>query len=890
MIDQIVQLWRRLIFYLRRDKFERELEEEMQFHLEMKAEENLRVGMDEKEARFAAQREFGNQTLLREVSREMWRFRSFETFVQDLRYGARMLVKNSGFTLIATIMLAGGIGVNTAVFSVVNAVMLKPLPVTQPDELVSLYTSDFSGPLYGASSYPDYVDLRDRSDMLNGLIAYWRQSVSLKGVDLAEEFITADIVTGNYFEVLGVRPAVGRAFLPEEDRTPNTHPVAVISYRCWQRRFGGDPTMVGKTIELSNLRYTVIGIAPPEFVGLVRGISCDVWVPMMMTPRIVRGDDSLASRGTRFLSLLGRLKPGVTVKQAQAQFAVHAEQQRVAYPQEWTDLRGEGRAITVLSESESRIPPQAYSIALGIAGLVTVVMLLALALACANLAGLLLARAVTRQKEMAVRLSLGASRWRLIRQLLSESLLVTMLGGAAGVVLAWQSLHLVSGFLPPMAIDLSPDARVLVFVLAVSLATTMAFGLAPAVQATKLDLIAALKDESGLSGYRRSRLRSGLVVAQIAVSVLLLSVSGLFLRSLIKAASIDPGFNSNNLLLVEVMQRDYQEANGSALYQQMLERLQALPGVRGVSLANRVGLDFNGTSRSVNIEGYIPQRGEGMEVAFNLVGPHYFQTMQTQLQRGRDFSERDIRGAPGVVIVNETMARRYFPDQDALGKRLSISGPQGPFLEIIGIARDGKYWSLFEEPRPFFSLPLLQNYQEFAVLLLRTDSGSQRLSETVRQEVLALDRNLLILNLTTMNEHIGLALVPLRIVSISSLILGGLALLLAGLGIYGLIAYFAGQRTREIGVRLALGAQRKDILKLVLNQGIAIVMIGIGVGVVAAFATTRLLTSFLFGTSATDLLTFAGVVAALAIVALLACWIPARRATKVDPMVALRYE
>jgi predicted permease len=809
---------------------------------------------------------------------------------QDLRYGARMLVKNPGFTLIAVITLALGIGANLIVFSVVNAVMLKPLPVTRPDELVSLYTSDFSGPRYGMSSYPDYLDIRDRAQALDGLIAYWRQSVIMRRGGQAEEFITADIVTGNYFETLGIRPAPGRAFLPDEDRTRGTHPVAVMSYGCWQRRFGGDPNLVGKTITLNNLGYTVIGIAPPEFAGLTRGISADIWIPMMMTPRISPGDDSLENRSARMMTLIGRLKPGVTLQEAQAHLAILAEQQRVAYPQEWTDASGGGRRVTALPESQSRIPPQAREKALGVAGLSMAVMGLVLAVACANLAGLLLARAIARQKEMAVRLSLGASRRRLIRQLLSESLLLTLLGGGIGVFLVWRALDLALVLAPPMAIDFSLDIRVLVFALAVSLITTLAFGLAPALQATRLDLVAALKDESGMSWRNGSRLRSGLVVTQIAISVLLLSVSGLFLRSLMKASSIDPGFNPKNLLLVNVLLRDHQEAHGSALYQRMLERLRALPGVNAASLVNRPGLDFDGARGSVYIEGYTRQRGENMELTFNLAGPNYFHAMQTPLLRGRDFNERDVKGAPGVVIVNETLARRYFPGQDALGKRLSRSGPDGPFLEIIGVARDGKYWSLVEEPQPFFSLPLLQNYQEAAALLLRVDGDPRLLIEAARREILAQDPNILIWDVATMTEHIGMALLPLRIASIASIIFGAMTLLLACLGIYGLVAYFVGLRTREIGLRLALGAQRKDILKLVLNQGIMIILIGAALGIAAAFATTRLLSSFLFGVSATDPLALTGVVSSLVIAALLACWIPARRATKVDPMIALRSE
>ncbi|HSB09710.1 MAG TPA: ABC transporter permease [Blastocatellia bacterium] len=883
---------------------EAEIVEELAQHLDDCYAELLAGGMSQAEAERRTRADLSDRELLQQELRRIERQVVPEPLVlgmnrrsrvivevwTDLRYGARMLVKNPGFTLIAVLTLALGIGVNTAVFSVVNAVMLKPLPVARPDELVSLYTSDFSGPRYGASSYRDYLDMRDRAEVLDGLIAYWRQTVSLRRGGQAEEFINADIVTGNFFDVVGVRPAVGRTFLPEEDRTPGTHAVAVMSYGCWQRRFGSDPNLVGTTITINNLGFTVIGIVPPEFAGIVRGISCDIWIPMMMTPGIAAGDDSLENRGARVLSVLGRLKPGVTLQQAQADLAVVAEQQRAAYPQQWTDLRGEGRLISVLPESQSRIPPWARDTALGVTGLVMAVMGLVLAVACANLAGLLLARAVTRQKEMAIRLSLGASRWRLIRQLLCESLLVTVVGGMAGAFVVWQGLDLAIGLAPPLAVDLSLDARVLVFALAVSLITTLAFGLAPALQATRFDPIAALKDESGVSGYRRSRLRSGLVVAQIAISVLLLSVSGLFLRSLMKAGSIDPGFNPKNVLLVEMLPRDYQETNGGAFYQQILERLRSLPGVSEVSLVNRAGLDFDGTRRNVNIEGYARQRDEDMELAFNLVGPNYFHTMQTPLLGGRDFNERDVRGAPGVVIINETLARRYFPGQEALGKRLSVSGPDGPFLEIIGITRDGKYWSLFEEPRPFFSLPLLQQYQGFAVLVLRAERDPRLLIETVRQEILEQDRNLSITSMTTMTEHIGMALLPLRIAGIGSIIFGGLALLLAAIGIYGLTAYFARQRTHEIGVRLALGAQRKDILRLVLNHGIVIVLIGIGLGIAAAFATTRLLASFLFGVSATDALTFAGVATALAIVALLACWIPARRAMKVDPMVALRYE
>jgi predicted permease len=587
---------------------------------------------------------------------------------------------------------------------------------------------------------------------------------------------------------------------------------------------------------------------------------------------------------------MGRLKPGITLAQAQAQFDMLAQQQRAAWPRNWTNLQGETRRLTVLPESQSRIPPQARAQALGVTGLVLAVVGLVLAVACANLAGMLLVRATTRRREIAVRLALGATRWQLIRQLMTESLLLAIAGGALGMLVAWWSTDIISGFLPPLGLDLRPDTRLLLFTLAVALSTSLAFGLAPALQATRLDLVGALKDEGGTLRYRRSRLRSGLVVVQLAISVLLLVGAGLFLRSLLNASAVDTGFNQKNLLLLQAQLDDIPQANGLELFRQMQERLQSLPGVRAVTLVDQAGLDFDGARRSVTVEGYERRPGEDMELYSNAVGPRYFQTMEIPLLRGRDFTEQDRAGAPGVVIINESLARRYFPGQDALGKRLSLSGAQGPWMEIVGIARDGKYISLFEEPRPFFSMPLPQHYQPGCTLLARTENDPQLLLETARRELLALDRNLHINTATTMKEHLSLALIPLRMGSLAAAIFGLLALLLASLGVYGVVAYFVGQQTREIGVRLALGAHRSDILKLVFRQGVGITLSGIALGLAMSFALTRLLASFLFGVSAIDALTFVGVAILLTVVALLACWIPARRATKVDPMIALRCE
>ncbi|MEW6206880.1 MAG: ABC transporter permease, partial [Acidobacteriota bacterium] len=696
--------------------------------------------------------------------------------------------------------------------------------------------------------------------------------------------------TGNYFSVLGVKPASGRVFLPEEDNTPGAHPVAVLSQGCWQRRFGSDPNLIGRSVRLNNQNYTVIGIAPPYFTGVTRGVPADLWLPMAMTPRIISGDDMLNNRGARTMGVMGRLKSGVTLAQARVQFATLAQQQSAAYPQHWTNLQGEARRLTILPESQSRIPPMAREKAFGVTGLVLAVLGLVLAVACANLAGMLLARATTRRKEIAVRLALGATRRQLIQQLMIESLLLALLGGTLGLLVAWWATDLISGFLPPLGLNLNPDTNVLLFTLAVALCTSLAFGLAPALQATRVDLVRVLKDEGITLRYRRSHLRSGLVVAQIAVSVLLLIGAGLFLRSLLNASAIDTGFNQKNLLLLGVHMQDTPQVNGIEVFQQMQERLRAMPDVQAVSLVDQPGLDFDGYRRSVTIEGYQPRPGEDMEIYANIVGPHYFQTMEMPLLRGRDFNEQDRIGAPDVVIINEAMARRYFPGQEALGKRLSLSGAAGPWLEIIGIVRDGKYISLFEESRPFFSLPFLQHYREAGTLLVRTQNDPQRSLETARSELLALNRNLHIVNTTTMQEYISLALLPLRMGSLAAAIFGLLTMLLASLGVYGVVAYFVGHQTREIGIRLALGARRSDIMKMVLRQGLDIVLSGIALGLLASFALTRLLASFLYGVSVVDLFTFLGVSTLLTMVTLVACWIPARRATRVDPMIALRYE
>ncbi len=828
-----------------------------------------------------------------------------QTLLQDLRYSLRMLAKNPGFAAVAVLTLALGIGANSAIFSLINALLLRPLPVEKPQELVALYTSDYSGPLYGASSYPDYVDFRDRNDVFSGLVAYSVTPFSLSTGGESER-VFGEVVSGNYFSVLGVHPALGRSFLPEEDRTPGAHAVAVVSHDLWQRRFSGDPALIGKTVHLNGYPFTIVGIAPAGFPGLFRGLVADLWVPLMMQAQALPGSHDLTERGNRSLFImgrlkLGRLKPGATIEQAQARFQALAAQLRESYHDHWTNVRNEARAVTLVPESAARIFPEARTpVTIFMALLMTVVGLVLL-IACANVANLMLARASARRKEIAIRLALGAKRGQLIQQLMTESLLLSLLGGMAGLLLAWWGLDLLMAFKPPVpvpiALDLGLDWRVLGFTFGVAVLTGILFGVAPAIAASRPDLVAALKDGSGATGAgpHKARLRQAFVIAQVTLSLVLLIGSGLFLRSLQNASSIDVGFDPNNVLVMSVDLRlqGYKEATGQAFYRQWLARAQSLSGVAAVSLTKELPLGLGGSRRGITIEGYAARTGEDLEVNTTSVGPGYFEAMRIPMLRGRSFAERDAEGAPGVVIINEAFARRYWPGQEPLGKRLQMgsrNNADAPYLEVVGVVKDGKYVTLGEEARPFFYLPLLQDYDSSATLIVRAAGNPLALLPALRAEVQTLDKNLPVYDVKTMTQHLALALLPARLAGAVLGVFGLVALGLAALGLYGVMSYTVTQRMREIGIRVALGAQARDVLKLVIKQGLSLTMIGVGIGLVVSLALTRLVSSLLFGLSATDPLTFALIVLLLTFVALLACYLPARRAMKVDPMVALRCE
>ncbi len=835
-----------------------------------------------------------------------------ETLFQDLRYGFRTFLKNPGFAAVAILSLALGIGANTAIFSFVNAVLLRPLPVTSPDELMFVFSGRSDSPFITAS-YPDYVDFRDRNEVFTDMACFSGVAVSLASDDRTD-LVQGAIVSGNYFDVLGVRPVQGRAFSPEEDQTPGTHPVLVASYALWQQRFGGDPSFVGKTLALNGRIFTVIGIAPPGFNGAAVGDTIDFYVPMMMQSLIrpPRGGfsgeqnaDMLKRRGPRWLDMVGRLRPGVSEDQAQVAMSTLASQLEQAYPD-----TNRGWIATLFPVSKG--DPGLRSDVLPVAGLLLSVVGLVLLIACFNVANLLLSRATTRRKEISIRLALGASRFRLIRQMMTESVLLSMMGGAVGLLLALWITDLLEKINPPanvisIKLDLSPDVSVLSFTLGLSIVTGLIFGLVPALQASKPDLIPALKDENATVGHgtRRLNLRSLFVIGQVGISLVLLIAAGLFLRSLKNAQAINPGFTTDKVLVMplDINLLKYTKPQGRTFYGQVIEKVEALPGVQSATLARVVPLSGGGRTTNVFIQGQEPASNartvDGASsddsnrtntVNANVVGFRYFETLGIPFLRGRDFTGDDREGSPGVVIVNESFARRFWKDEDPVGKRVSTRGAQGPFFEVIGVVANGKYITLGEEPRSMMYMPLLQNHETGMTLHVRTSPDPESLAAAVRSEVQSLEKNLPISGIRTMADQMSSSLFPAKMGAILLAIFGSLALLLASVGLYGVMGYSVARRTREIGIRMALGAGRNDVLKMVLKEGMTLVGIGIILGLGAAWFATQLLASFLYGVSVTDPFTFAGVSLLLSGVALVASFVPARRATRVDPLVALRYE
>lgn len=832
-----------------------------------------------------------------------------DSLIKDLHYAARGLWKRPGFTAIAVLTLALGIGANTAIFSVVNATLMRLPPVSDPDRLVFV----FNGPAGSIFSYPDYAALRDQNNVFDGLVAWGGITASINSNDLTDQ-VSGAIVSGNFFDVTGVRAQLGRVISTEDDKTPGAHPVVVISQGLWQTRFGGDQNVVGRQLLLNGNTFTVIGVLPAGFDGLQMGAIRDLYVPLMMqaTMRPPRAGysgemnpDLLQVRGNRWLYTVGKLKPGVTPEQAQASLAIIAKQLEDAYP---TTNRGRSAFVSAFSKSDD---PQNRQQLSSVAQLLMAVVGIVLLIACANVANLLLARSSARTKEIAVRLAIGATRGRVVRQLLTEGVLLASLGGAAGLLLAWWTTRSLSATPPPagalpIPVHFSIDLRVLLFTFAISLLAGIVFGLAPALRASRPALVPALKDDAA-AFFERARLlslRNLLVVTQVALSVVLLIGAGLFLRSLQQAQTIDPGFDAGKVLTLplNINLLRYTRTQGREFYRQVVERVEAIPGVESASLARIAAV--SGASRVLSLliegragsdnqfrsEGTGAAPGDADSVSANVIGPGYFQTLGIGLVQGRDFNAQDTENHPLVVVVNEAFVKKHFPSEDVLGRRLSLGGPQGPWREIVGVVRTSKYLSLGEAPTPVAYLPLQQNHETGMTLHVRTTVDPSTVAGAIRNETQSLERNLPLAIPERMSDRVANSLYAARMGAILLALFGGLALLLASIGLYGVMAFAVSRRTRELGIRVALGARPRDVFSLVLRQGMTLVIAGLVLGLVVAAMVTRLLASFLYGVSTTDTFTFTAIPVLLTLVALLACYLPARRATKVDPLMALKYE
>ncbi|MFN7928083.1 MAG: ABC transporter permease [Blastocatellia bacterium] len=872
---------------LNRRRAERELQEEMVAHLEIEAQEKMADGLSPEEARYAAQRALGSVALASENSRAWWGFTRLEELWQDIRYGARMLLKKPGFTFIAVLTLGLGIGANTAIFSLVNTVLLRPLPIAQPEQVITLNFGTPGRGVFPLLGYPEYTDYRDRNQVLAGLAAMSIVPVGLSNNGINER-IWGLYVTGNYFRLLGVGAALGRVIAPEDDLTLGAHPVVMLSYQCWQKRFGADPQIIGQSVHISGRSYTVIGVTPQGFSGTELASTPELWFPMMMKPGLELGRGPIKGR-TSPVSTIGRLKEGVSWAQAESDLNLIAAQLRREYPQ------ADKEQIVVLTQ------PGLFGAAmrgtvLRFTAIAMGVVVLVLLLACTNLVNMLLARASERHREIAIRLAIGAGRARVLRQLLTESVLLALLGSALGLALAYGAvtfarfrMPVVFGFTP---IELQMDWRVMVFTLALSLVTGLLFGLLPGLQATRPDLIPALKNEATLGGYRRSHLQNVLVVAQMSLSLVLLLSAGLVLRGLQHAQQIDPGFNPEQAVEISfdpgLLQ--YDSERGRELQRQVIERVRSLPGLQAAALTTHAPLTSGESGgRGVFIQGEEPKTATQAPIVLTTaISTDYFRTMETRLLQGRDFTVQDNAQSPPVAIVNEAFARRFFPGENSLGKRFNFT--TGQWIEIVGIAQDGKYASLAEKSQPFVYLPLAQNYERAVTLVARGTGDVNPLLAAIRNEINGLDKNLPLYDARTMAAHMQLPLAPARVAATALGGFGVLALLLAAVGVFGVMSNAVTQRTREIGIRIALGADKQEIIKLIVGQGALLVSIGVGIGLGGAALGTRLLAKFLFGLSALDPWTFVGVTALLTATAFLACYLPARRATKVDPMIVLRQE
>ena len=806
-----------------------------------------------------------------------------------------MLAKTPALTIMVVITLGLGIGANTALFSVVNAILLRPLPVPHPEQITVVANSHEENKDPHDISLLDFQDYRKNSEAFTGMSAYLPGFVGITTEGHAARAVIG-YVTSSYFSLLGIQPQLGRFILPGEGDKPGTDLVLVLGNAYWKRRFAGDPSVLGKIVTVNGQPFTVIGVVPEDFHGTYALVEMDAYLPMGMTSLDPSYKDIFTLRDNHSLHVLARLKPGVSIQQAQASLEVIAGQLAKQYP-----ATNKTNKLYVFPETSARPDANAAKqnpiIATVFMGLVGLVLLVA----CVNVANLLLARATVREKELAIRTALGAGRLRIIRQLLTESVVLALLGGAMGALTgAWASRFLSGIRLPgdlPIKFDFTLDWRVFLYIATLALVTGVLVGLVPALRSSRSSVYDTLREggraPSGAGGGHR--MRDALVVAQVAGSMLLLIAAGLFLRSLGNARNVDFGFRADHVLTMSMdpSQVGYDAERSRSFYRELERRVRSLPGVKSASLSLSVPLGYNNQGAYVHAEGQAVEPGQrGPDAGFNKVGSDYFETMRIPILRGRAIGEQDTETSSRVAIVNETLARRLWPNQDPLGKRfLNNDDPDKP-MEVVGVSHDGKYGWMFEDSRSYYFLPMAQSFATLHALQVRTLGPPENIRLTVEKEIRALDPNLPVYDVLTMEQSLqgGNGLFLLNIGAAFAAALGGLGLILALVGVYGVVAYASSQRTHEIGIRMALGAQRGDVLKMILRQGFGLVLAGIALGLVAAFGLSRYIANMLFNMKPADPVTFGGVALLLSAVALVACYIPARRATRVDPMIALRYE
>jgi len=890
-------VWNQLCSWLkatvRHSRMEDEMDAELRFHIESYADDLVRSGMARQEAMRRARLEFGGIDRAKEECREARGVNFLDPLLQDLRHSFRMLRKNRGFTCIAVLTLALGIGANTAIFSVVNSLALRPLPVRDPSRLVVVAQQMPDSSFLGFLSYLDLLDYRAHSDAFSEMAGF---SIDFAGLSTGASArrIAVGYVTGNYFSMLGVQPAVGRLIVPTEGQHVGADPVIVLGHGFWQREFGGAPDIVGKNVKLNGRRFTVIGVADKSFRGTVSILELDAYVPLSMVSIDTRLENLWTERDARALQVLAYPRPNVSLEQAEASLNVVAAQLEKEYP-----ATNHAVKMRVLDERLARPTPSVadhlplvLSSFLMLAGLVLLV-------ACVNVANLILVRATLRQKEISVRAALGAAPLRIARQLVTESVVLALLGGIVGTLFGFAGNRLLaavrlSGDLP-FHFDFALDWRVFTFAFLVALVTGVLTGLTPVFRALKANLSDTLR-EGGRSlsgGTERHHIRNVLVVAQVCLSFVLLITAGLFVRSLSRAENLNLGFDPHNVLNLgmDPGQLGYAETRTNSFYEDLENRVRALPGVESATLALNVPLGSSNQGAKVYREPTVPTE-EVLQAFYNVVDPAYFQTMKIALAQGRTFTLGDNEAAPRVAVVNEALASRLWPGEDPIGKQFSFKGAQGPYVQVVGVTGTGKYVFIGEDGQNFFYVPASQNFTSAKILQIRTSLPPEAIRKNAEQQIHALEADLPVYDVETMEDSLGGSngFFLIRMGALFALILGLLGLILAIVGVYGVVSYAASQRTHEIGIRMALGGEPRAIRRMILRSGVFLLLFGVSIGCVVALAVGWTMRSLLFGIHPADPPTFAAVGFLLGSAVILACYIPARRAMRVDPLVALRYE